>query len=100
MKCGLLIRSRAETDITEAALWYEQHHQGFGEEFLQEVGHAIDRSRQNPRAFQIIRRKHEVRRAVTRRFPYLVFFSLRGATVIVHTVLHGSQHERRLDERL
>ena len=31
------IREHAETDIEEAAVWYEQQHEGLGDDFLDEV---------------------------------------------------------------
>jgi len=95
-----LIPSLAERDITEAALWYERQQSGLGEKFLQQVDAAIGRVLENPFAYPIIRRRHEMRRVLTRQFPYRIFYSLEGDTVVIHAVLHASRSERALDERV
>ena len=43
---------------------------------------------------------HEVRRVLTHRFPYRIFFSLKGDTVVVHAVSHGHRHDRHWKDRL
>jgi toxin ParE1/3/4 len=73
----------------EAALWYEQRKPGLGEEFITEVDQAIRQVLENPLAFRVIRRRHEVRRVLTHRFPYRIFFTLKGDTIFIHAVLHG-----------
>jgi hypothetical protein len=36
-----------------------------------------------------------MRRVLTERFPYRVFFSIIGETLYVHAVLHGARDDRR-----
>src|SRR5437879_2313463 len=43
--------------------------------------------------FRIVRRDGNVRRVLTRRFPYRIFFSVVGETLYVHAVLHGARHD-------
>ena len=38
--------------------------------------------------------RHEVRRVLTKRFPYRIVFSLKGEVVVVHAVLHGRRDDR------
>jgi plasmid stabilization system protein ParE len=87
MSYRLKIRLAAEADMAEAAQWYNQRWPGLGEKFLREVDQAIARVLENPLAFPVIRRRHEVRRVLTQRFPYRIFFSLKGDTIVVHAVL-------------
>lgn len=94
------IRPEAEADVVEAALWYEQQNPGLGEKFVAAVDQAIRRVIENPLAFPVIHRRHEVRRALTHRFPYRVFFTLKGDTVFIHAVLHGHRHDRHWKARL
>ena len=90
----LIIRPEAEADISDAALWYESQQKGLGENFLAEVRAAIDRAVANPRQYRRLRRRPEVRRVLTRRFPNRVFFILREDAVVVFRVLHGARHDR------
>jgi hypothetical protein len=63
--------------VAEAAQWYNERQVGLGEKFLREVDQAIVRILENPLAFPVILRRHEVRRVLTKRFPYRIFFSLK-----------------------
>jgi toxin ParE1/3/4 len=71
-----------------------------GEKFVREVGQAIVRILRNPLAFPAILRRHEVRRVLTKRFPYRIFFSLKDDAVVVHVVLHGHRDDRHWKDRL
>jgi toxin ParE1/3/4 len=64
--------------------------------FIREVDQAIARILENPLASPVILRRHEVRRVLTKRFPYRFFFSLKGDAIVVHAVLHG---HRDVDSR-
>lgn len=90
----LIIRAQAEADMTDAAIWYENQQPGLGQAFLAEVEVAIGSAVANPRRFPCLRRKPEVRRALTSRFPYRIFFILRRDAVVVFRVLHGARHDR------
>jgi toxin ParE1/3/4 len=57
----LKIRLAAEADMAEAAQWYDQRQPGLGEKLLREVDQAIARVVENPLAFPVIHRRHEVR---------------------------------------
>jgi len=52
---------------------------GLGLELLSEVNSAIARALKNPESFTRVRRNSTVRRVLTRRFPYRVFFINRHA---------------------
>jgi plasmid stabilization system protein ParE len=90
----LIIRAEAEADMTDAALWYENQQRGLGEEFISEMRTAIDRALTHPGHHRRLRRRPEVRRVLTARFPYPVFFILRPDAIIVFRVLHGARHDR------
>jgi len=90
----LIIRDEAEADTSEAALWYQNQTPGLGDEFLAEVRAAIERVVENPLAHRRLRRRPEVRRVLTARFPYRVFYILRPDAIIVFRVLHGARHDR------
>ena len=100
MSYRLQVRLAAEADVAEAAEWYDQRQPGLGEKFVREVDQAIARVVENPLAFPVILKRHEVRRALTKRFPYRIFFSLKGEAVVVHAVLHGRRDDRHWKDRL
>jgi toxin ParE1/3/4 len=100
MSYRLRIRLAAEVDVAEAAQWYNERQLGLGEKFIREVDEAIVRILENPLAFPIILRRHEVRRVLAKRFPYRIFFSLKDDAVVVHAVLRGHRDDRHWKRRL
>ena len=96
----IIVRGPAVEDVVDAAAWYEAHAPGLGEELIDEILRAIRRAGANPELFRIVQHKGEVRRVLTERFPYRIFFSIFSDTLYVHAVLHGARHDRRWTERL
>ena len=88
------VRIEAEVDITDAAVWYHTQQAGLGHEFLAEVDAAIAGAAENPFRYPCLRRKPEVRRALTKRFPYRVFFIRREGAIVVFRVLHSGRRDR------
>lgn len=77
----IVIKPAAEFDTAEAFDWYTDKREGLGDDFLLAVEatiHAIQRNRYN---FQIVYKN--VRRALTARFPYGLFFIIEAYTVYV-----------------
>jgi len=90
----LIIRPEAEADLTDAAAWYDNRELGLGLELLSEVRSGIARALKNPESFTRVRRTPTVRRVLTRRFPYRLFFIERPDSIIVFAILHAAQHDR------
>ena len=86
MSYELVVRSRAKADIRRAAKWYEKQRKGLGEDFVFEVDNAIRRIEANPEQFQIIHR--DIRHAITRRFPYGVFYRICKTRIVISAVIH------------
>jgi plasmid stabilization system protein ParE len=70
----------------ELFYWYEAEEPGLGIEFLDELRAAYDRIAEGPFKYQELR--SGVRRALTRRFPYSIYFSVEGDVIVVLAVLH------------
>ena len=99
MNRQLIVRPEAEADIADAALWYDSREPGLGLDFISEMSSAISRGLKNPESFMRVRRNPEVRRVLTRRFPYRVFFIVEPEAIIVFAVLHAARHDRAWKHR-
>jgi toxin ParE1/3/4 len=96
----VIFRQPAVEDIAEAAAWYDVHASGLGEQLIDEILRATRRAQNDPELFRIVHPDGDVRRVLTNRFPYRIFFSVVGETLYVHAVLHAARHDRRWTDRL
>ena len=99
MNQRLIIRPEAEADLTDAAEWYDTREPDLGLELVSEVHSAISRALKNPESFTCVRRNPTVRRVLTRRFPYRIFFMVRPDAIVVFAMLHAARHDRRWKHR-
>lgn len=99
MKRRLIIRREAELDLTDAAAWYDSREPGLGLELLSEIHFCIRRALKSPQSFLRLRRTPEVRRALTRAFPYRIFFIVRSNAIVVFAILHAARHDRIWKDR-
>jgi len=81
----LLSDLAADNDIEAAFEWYESEQPGLGIEFLDEVKAAYTRILDGPFKYQHLR--SGIRRALTRRFPYGIYFSIEEDLIVVIAVL-------------
>ncbi|MEK6794799.1 MAG: type II toxin-antitoxin system RelE/ParE family toxin [Spirochaetota bacterium] len=86
-----IIRPEAETDLFESSLWYDEQRTGLGDEFIGCIEAKIAEIIRNPVAFPVI--DLDVRRALIRRFPFGIFFTVRADTIYVVAILHLTRHE-------
>jgi plasmid stabilization system protein ParE len=98
MVLRLIILSEAEQDVAQAYMWYEEQEPGLGEEFLQCVDACIQFIRRNPEIYEVAHENY--RRAVVRRFPYVVFYEDSDTTVVAYAVCHCSQDPKKWRSRL
>ena len=91
----IIVRKEAEDDLLEGALWYEGLEDGLGKDFLAEVRAAIERTSENPLLYPSLRSNPDVRRVLTRRFKYRIFYILRTDAIVIFAVLHAARHDRR-----
>lgn len=87
MTFRIVLRRAARTEFEDAAIWYEGQRHGLGEEFTSEVDETLAKIAESPTRYPIVFR--DVRRTVTRRFPFAIYFRLRGNTVVVLAIFHG-----------
>jgi toxin ParE1/3/4 len=95
----VVVRPLAVNDIANATAWYEAQRVGLGLDLTDEIVKAIRRAQEAPALFPILRTRDGMRRVLTERFPYRVFFTVNDQTLYIHAVLHGAQHERHWQDR-
>ncbi len=94
MSRALIVRSRAEHDMAEAALWYESRRAGTGLYFIRCADAAVSLITRHPEAGPI--QFGPFRRILVSRFPFAVFYTIESGTVIVHGVFHSSRDPNRI----
>ena len=87
MTFRIVFRSAARAEFEDAAIWYESQRGGLGEEFTLEIARALEKVAESPARYPLV--FGDIRRTVARRFPYSIYFRLRGKAVVVLAVFHG-----------
>lgn len=67
-------------------LWYEEQLPGLGAEFLLDLDQAIDRAANLPLAYESL--YGNVRRILTKRLPFAVYFILEDESIEIIAILH------------
>ena len=98
MSRRLIVRPEAEAEMADAFDWYEDRVRGLGSEFLSCVDAAFCAILRSPQQYPRIHKI--VRRALTRRFPYEVFFVEDDALVVVLSVFHAKRNPKQWQKRI
>ena len=93
MKWHVRVLPLAEADLRDARDWYEHQRAGLGAEFLQAAEEALLLLETHPERHPVYYRT--IRRILTRRFPYKLFYLLDADRVEVLRVLHAHQDHCR-----
>ena len=97
MKLRLHYGANTESDIIDAAAWYENERAGLGEQFVLALDALIERIRTVPQQFPRVRR--DVRKARLFRFPFAVYFRVIAEEVEVIAVIHQHRDPRTWQRR-
>lgn len=93
MAFRLKFSTRALREIGEAQEWYEVQSPGLGEEFIAAMELQLKRLEQAPLLYaEVI---PNVRRALLPRFPYGLFYAVRGNLIHILAVLHDARNPNR-----
>lgn len=84
-----LVDSEAESEIGEAAGWYENRLNGLGLEFLAAVDRAFSSIADDPDRFPLWKQGHPFRRYLLKRFPYIIFYEMEEDAVVIWAVAHA-----------
>lgn len=90
MSRSVVFRQQARREFDAAGDWYERERPGLGNAFLAEVDQALQMIASNPGAFPEM--LDGVRKAVVKRFPYCIYFRVRGETIVVLAVFHSARN--------
>lgn len=93
----MIIRPEAEADLEDARNWYERQDAGLGDEFLESVGEAFEKILLMPQLHRMIHQ--DVRRALTRRFPFAVYYRIENGEVMILAVIHSRRDPRAWKSR-
>lgn len=88
----------ADLDVEAAFDWYEGEEPGLGFAFLDELRIAYQRILDHPLGYQDLR--SGIRRALTRRFPYGVYFSIEGETIVIVAILSTARDPAEWQRRI
>jgi toxin ParE1/3/4 len=93
----IVFTQAARAELIDAQDWYEGEAPGLGRRFRAEIDSAIGRMTakplQSPTVFK------NVRRTLLRRFPYMLFFTIEGDTLLVIACFHASRDPRKWRHR-
>jgi len=90
MRYKLIVRPEVEAELADAYAWYEQQVAGLGDDFILAVDAAINSIRRNPLQNPVVYK--DIRRTLTRRFPYQIFFIINDMGIVIIAVFHGMRN--------
>ena len=93
----IIFKPEAQLDAAEAYEWYEGRDPGLGAEFLRAVDSCVHQIERHPEMYPVVHKN--LRQALTRRFPYSVFYSVEDDTAYVVSVFHASKDPRGWRDR-
>lgn len=95
MSLPLRIRPQAEADLEEATRWYEAS--GVSHRFVEVVDRTLERIAEHPTRYPKV--EGEVRRVLTGKFPYAIFYIMTTDAVEILAVLHQATDPHRWRKR-
>jgi len=94
MSRALALRRIAAEEFDDSIAWYDRQRAGLGREFRATIEDHLRQITDNPERFPRVRRN--VRRAVVRRFPFVIHFLVEADQVVVLSLFHTSRDPGRL----
>jgi plasmid stabilization system protein ParE len=93
VKYTLRLRSAAEKEIASVALWYESQSPGLGSKFLDKADQSLEKISENPLQYPVISKR--LRRALVKRFPYIIFFRIIEDEILIVGCRYAGQNPER-----
>jgi plasmid stabilization system protein ParE len=89
MNYRLVVRTRVQRAIYDAARYYASRNKSTGDRFFAESDAIFDRLKDHPKAYPVV--DHPFRRALFDRFPYSMYFQIIGEEVHIVALFHQSR---------
>ena len=89
---------QALTEYEAAAGHYAARRAGLEREFIESVEQAIDQIVRSPRTWRIF--EDDIRRCLTRVFPYAVLYSIEAEMILIVAVMHSHREPGYWRERV
>lgn len=93
----LKIHPFAELELKETSKWYNLQRENLGKEFIFEIEKTLAQIQHNPKQFAKIRK--DVRKAVLKRFPFAIVYSIIDDTIEIYSFFHNSRNPITWKER-
>jgi plasmid stabilization system protein ParE len=87
------VKSVADAEFAEGAVWYYRRSAKAAEAFISAVEETFSRIAANPELFPVVYRA--IRAAAVPGFPYSVYFTIRPSECVVLAIHHGKRSPRR-----
>jgi len=87
------VKSVAEAEFAEAAVWYYRRSPTAADAFVAAVEATLQRIGETPTTYPVVHRT--IRRAIVPSFPYAIYFVQGTAECVVIAIHHGRRSPRR-----
>ncbi|MCB1045085.1 MAG: type II toxin-antitoxin system RelE/ParE family toxin [Acidobacteria bacterium] len=98
MTLRVRFRAKAESDILNAARYYESKCESLRSQFFDRIDDVVALIRAHPAMFPVCH--GSFRRALLRQFPFALYYEIEGDTILVGAILHqrSDVHDEGLSE--
>ena len=76
----------AESEMIDAALYYESQQKDLGKRFLSSVQDALNRIQINPKLYPVVHL--DVRRCLASTFPFGILFKTKSDEIVIIAIMH------------
>lgn len=98
MRRAIKLLPEASRDVEGAFRWYERQRKGRGYDFLLAFEATVESLRRLPEGHELLASR--TRKALLRRFPYLVLYALEEDRIVVTAVFHARRDPHRWSGRV
>ena len=88
----------ARAEFKEATIYYSEKSRSLASAYYIEVENAIEKIVENPYLFRVI--DEDVRRCLTKRFPYAILYTIEDNYILILAVMHCSREPSYWKHRL
>jgi len=98
MDYKIIVRPEARADLLDTFQWYQEQRLGLGLDFKLCVDEVFSKLQKNPAIYKKVH--HDVRRIVTQRFPFGVFYLIEKDRVMILAVIHARRDPIKWKNRI